>query len=95
MARFDVATQCEALFTSDLQSSQCPAPRQVRAAIRDMLRALGVRHCAEQVAQEFGDHPDTAVARMRWVRGAVSLAYSDATRDSRRHGAARLTACRS
>jgi len=95
MSRFDVATRCEALFASDLQSSQSPGPRQVRAAIRDTLRPLGVRHCVEQVAQEFGDHPDAAVARMRWVREAVSRAYSDANRDSRRRGAARLTACRS
>jgi hypothetical protein len=27
------------------------------------------------VAQEFGDHPDTAVARMRWARMAEAEAF--------------------
>ena len=74
MSGHDVALWCEALFASDLQASQHPDPREVRAAIRETLQAFGVRRCVARVAQEFGDHPDTAVARMRWAREAVSCA---------------------
>lgn len=69
------AARCEALFVSDLQGSQCPDPEQVRQAVARAIRALGVRGCCARVAQEFGDHPDTAVARMRWARQVVSQAY--------------------
>jgi hypothetical protein len=69
------AARCEALFVSTLQSSQSPDPEQVRQAVARAVRSHGVRGCCAQVAQEFGDHPDTAVARMRWVRQVVSQAY--------------------
>jgi hypothetical protein len=69
------AARCEALFVSDLQGSQCPDPEQVRQAVARAIRALGVRGCCARVAQEFGDHPETAVARMRWARQVVSQAY--------------------
>jgi hypothetical protein len=77
MSTLHKAIRCEALFASDLQSSQHPSARQVRAAVRCTLRAFGVRGCVARVAQEFGDHPDTAVARMRWVRDAVASSYSE------------------
>jgi hypothetical protein len=45
----------------------------VLAAVRDglsgVLQQLGVRGCVGRVAQEFGDHPDAAAGRMRWVHG--------------------------
>jgi hypothetical protein len=44
---------------------------QVRKAVAAAMRAYGGRGCAERVAQEFGDHPETAAARMRWARGVV------------------------
>jgi hypothetical protein len=69
------AARCEALFVSGLQGSELPAPEQVREAVAREIRAHGVSGCCAQVAQEFGDHPDTAVARMQWVRQAVSRAY--------------------
>jgi hypothetical protein len=74
-SKLRVATLCEALFASDLQSSEFPQPRQVRAAVRNAILTLGVRECVLRVAQEFGDHPDSAVRRMLWAREAVSLAY--------------------
>jgi hypothetical protein len=80
MFRLSAATRYEALFASDLQSSQNPDARQVRVAIRCTLRALGARACLARVAQEFGDHPEAAVARMRWVREAVSQAHGEAHR---------------
>ncbi|HEY3502705.1 MAG TPA: hypothetical protein VGN37_07990 [Actinocatenispora sp.] len=55
----------EALFASDLQFSHHPDPETIAAAIRGALHSLGQRGCLERVAQEFGDHPDLAVERMR------------------------------
>jgi len=61
----------EALFASDLQNSPRPDGTQVRAAISRTLHDLGVRGCVERVAQEFGDHPELAVSRMRWATALV------------------------
>jgi hypothetical protein len=69
------AARCEALFASSLQGSQHPDPEQVREAVARAIRSFGLRGCCGQVAQEFGDHPETAAARMRWAREAVSQAY--------------------
>lgn len=69
------AARCEALFVSTLQGSQHPDSNEVRDAVAKTLRKLGVRGCGARVAQEFGDHPETAVERMRWAREAVSDAY--------------------
>jgi hypothetical protein len=77
MSPHHLAVQCEALFASDLQSSQRPEPRHIRRAILDMIMKFGARYCVAQVAQEFGDHPETAVTRMRWAREAVAEAYCD------------------
>jgi hypothetical protein len=65
----------EALFVSDLQRSDDPAPSDVQQAITGAVRALGSRGCAARTAQEFGDHPDTAVARMGWARRMVATAF--------------------
>ena len=70
--------RAEALFASTLQSSQSPAPTDVRRAIANTLRLLGTAGCAAQVAGEFGDHPDTAVSRMRWALATVSAVYAPA-----------------
>jgi hypothetical protein len=58
----------EALFVSPLQPSDRADIAQVEAAIIAIVRRLGDQGVAERVAQEFGDHPETAVARMRWAR---------------------------
>ena len=63
-----VALRSEALFVSDLQPSERPSAEQVHRAIVRALRALGGRGCGARVAQEFGSHPEVAVARMRWCR---------------------------
>jgi hypothetical protein len=62
------AIWADALFVSAMQRSDRPSKGQVLKAIAAAVRAYGDRGCAEQVAQEFGDHPETAVARMRWAR---------------------------
>jgi len=58
---------CEALFASGLQPSDAPTAEMVAAAINRTLQQLGVRGCVGRMAQEFGDHPDAAARRMRWV----------------------------
>jgi hypothetical protein len=75
-----------ALFASTLQRSDAPSAGQARAAAAAALRAYGGRGCAERVAQEFGDHPETAVARMRWARGVAGEVFAAAVpeRDGRR-----------
>ncbi len=72
MSRLDLnAVRTEALFASTLQYSDEPTPADVRLAIVRTVRDLGTRGCAARVAQEFGDHPDLAVPRMRWARSLV------------------------
>ena len=62
------ARWADALFVSALQPSDDPSTGQVRNAIAAAVNEFGGQDCAEQVAQEFGDHPETAVVRMRWAR---------------------------
>ena len=69
------AVWADALFVSVVQRSDEPSGDQVRKAIAAAVRAYGERGCAERVAQEFGDHPEAAVTRMRWVRAAVDEAF--------------------
>jgi len=67
----------DALFVSALQCSEAPSAGQIRQAIDAAVRAFGVSGCAARVAQEFGDHPETAAARMRWARAAARSAFAD------------------
>jgi len=67
------AVWADALFVSVLQRSDEPGAGQVRRAIAAAVRAYGSGGCAQRVAQEFGDHPETAVARMRWARAAAGV----------------------
>jgi hypothetical protein len=69
-------TRIEALFASHLQRSQHPTDESIRAAVLDTIGRLGENGCAARVAEEFGEHPDCALGRMRWARSAVSLAYA-------------------
>jgi|SRR5215469_7285079 len=70
------AVWAEALFASVLQRSDRPSPGQVRKAVAAAVRAYGGRGCAELVAQEFGDHPETAVERMRWARAVAGEVFA-------------------
>jgi len=65
------AVWADALFVSVLQGSERPDAGQVRRAIAAAVRAYGGGGCAQRVAQEFGDHPETAMARMRWARAVA------------------------
>jgi hypothetical protein len=63
--------RCEALFVSDLQRSDAPDAAALAATVSAAVRRFGVRGCASRMAQEFGEHPETAADRMRWVRELV------------------------
>jgi hypothetical protein len=63
---------CPALFCSGLQPSDAPDAGMVAAAISRAVRQFGAGGCAGRMAQEFGDHPDAAASRMRWVRQLVT-----------------------
>jgi hypothetical protein len=71
------ALRADALFVSSLQRSDDPSTVQVQHAIVTAVREFGGQGCAGRVAQEFGDHPEAAVARMRWARALASEAFRD------------------
>jgi hypothetical protein len=72
MTRLNVNNaRCAALFVSGLQRSDAPAADAVAEVIRRTVREFGIRGCASRMAQEFGDHPETACDRMQWVRQLV------------------------
>jgi hypothetical protein len=60
--------RCAALFVSGLQRSDDPSGDAVAEAARRSVRQFGVRGCLGLMAQEFGDHPEAALDRMRWIR---------------------------
>jgi len=62
----------EALFASGLQPSDAPTAGMVATAIKGALQQFGVCGCISRMAQEFGDHPDAAARRMRWVHGLAT-----------------------
>ena len=66
------AARADALFASPLQRSDEPSARQVRLAIATAIAAHGVRGCAARVAQDYGEHPETALTRMRWALTAAA-----------------------
>jgi uncharacterized protein YfaQ (DUF2300 family) len=65
----------EALFASYLQASETPVLETVRTAATDTILRLGSEGVVAAVAQEYGDHPEVASARMRWVRELLDVAY--------------------
>jgi hypothetical protein len=71
--------RCDALFASGLQPSDAPTAEMVAQAIHRTLRQFGPGGCAGRMAQEFGDHPDTAATRMHWVRQLARVAGPDVT----------------
>jgi hypothetical protein len=59
---------CEALFASALQPSDMLTAEAVAHAIGSTVRRLGAAGCGRQLAEEFGNHPEEAASRMRWIR---------------------------
>ena len=64
--------RADALFASALQISDEPSAVQVKQAIDVATSTLGDLGCVARVAHEFGEHPETAVTRMRWARAEVA-----------------------
>jgi hypothetical protein len=56
-----------ALFASGLQRSEAPSTAMAAEAIMATVRGIGIHGCVSRMAQEFGDHPDAAAERMRWI----------------------------
>src|SRR6476646_5962671 len=74
MAYLSIAFRADAVFVSRLQRCDEPNACQVRRAAAAAIGAFGCSGCAGRVAQEFGDHPETAVIRMRWARALADEA---------------------
>ena len=70
------AVRADALFASVLQRSDNPGAGQARKAIAAAVRAYGGLGCVQRVAQEFGDHPEAAVNRMRWARAVADELFA-------------------
>jgi hypothetical protein len=72
MARGNVdEARCEALFVSDLQRTDAADTAVLAENVSAAIRRFGVRGCASLMAQEFGEHPEAAADRMRWVRELI------------------------
>jgi len=69
------AARAGALFASPLQRSDEPSARQVQRAIATAIGVHGVRGCAAHVAQAYGEHPGTALTRMRSALTEVASAF--------------------
>lgn len=77
MSRLSVNdARCEALFASGLQRRDVPTAEAVAEVITRAVRQFGVSGCAGLMAQEFGDHPEAAIDRMRWVRQLVGETFA-------------------
>jgi hypothetical protein len=59
---------CEALFASSLQPSDALTAETVAEALASTVRRLGAAGCSSHMAEEFGNHPEQAADRMRWIR---------------------------
>ena len=80
--------QANALFASALQRSDVLSISRIQRAIAVALDGYGAPGCAGRVAQEFGDHPETAVVRMRWARATVAALAGQSAPTIRRMAAA-------
>jgi hypothetical protein len=79
----------DAVFVSGLRRCDKLSAGEVRQAVGAAIRAFGCSGCAGRVAQEFGDHPETAVIRMRWARSVAREAFADADDPAGSHQVAR------
>ena len=72
-----VAARAEALFSSDLPTDVPVDRPSLTAAIASSVRAHGgTRACAAELAHEYGEHPETAIPRMRWALAQVRAGYA-------------------
>ena len=72
MTRLNVNNaRCAALFASGLRRSDAPTADELTNWTSDAVRRFGVAGCVSRMAQEFGDHPEAAAGRMRWIRQLI------------------------
>lgn len=84
----------EALFASTLSACEPHDAAELRAGIAAAVRDYhGVRGCAAEMAQAFGDHPAQALQRMRWARDAARPLGRRAVPVCPIHGDVRLESC--
>ena len=69
------SVRCAALFVAAHQRDRIVGTQAVREAIDRTIGEFGATECAARVAEEFGNHPDTAVSRMRWARAVVEQTF--------------------
>ena len=75
-------TRCEALFASGLQRSDTLSASALTEVISRTVQQFGIGGCISRMAQEFGDHPEAAAERMRWIRLLANEVF--ASRGARR-----------
>ena len=64
--------RCQDLFSSGLQPSDAPTAGMIATAMSRAMQQFDAGSCVGRMAQEFGDHPDAAARRMRWVRQLIA-----------------------
>lgn len=69
-------TRAEALFLSTLQPSESPSADRVRRHVAKTLSRLGLAECGAQMADEYGAHPNSSAARMRWALTTIDTVYA-------------------
>ena len=70
------AGRAEALFTSLVPTGSSLSLGEATELIRDAIRThRGLRGVLGEVAEAFGDYPETAAPRMRWARTTVESLY--------------------
>jgi hypothetical protein len=74
----------ETLFASSMQPSHAPITETVAEAITCTMRQFGIRGCVSRMTQVFGDHPEAAGERMRWVRRRAAVLPPARPRATRR-----------
>ncbi len=73
MTRLNVNNaRCAALFASELRRSDAPTADELTNWVSGAVRRFGVAGCVSRMAQEFGDHPEAAASRMRWIRQLIT-----------------------
>ncbi|GAA2352446.1 hypothetical protein [Dactylosporangium salmoneum] len=67
---------CMALFVSDAPKSCDLDDATIRETVDRTLDRLGPDECYARAAQEFGDHPETALDRIQWAREQCARALT-------------------
>jgi hypothetical protein len=83
------ALQADALFASALQRSDEVNVGEIHQAIAVSLDTFGGAGCVGRVAQEFGEHPESAAARMRWALATLAVLDGQPVPRMRRIGSRR------